>query len=307
MQQGSEEQKALRTRVYIDGYNLYYGCLKRSSYKWLNPLALIECILPTILYEQGGQPIRYRFQSPAIKYFTAPILEAFAKSDDSTECQANYHEALAGQLQGELQIIKGYHDARPARAHCWEEGKAARECDKVDIWKLEEKQSDVALALHAYSDAIRQEVDQIIVLTNDTDFVPAMRMIRDYHTLVIVGLIAPISPERGTVNAGIEKRAHWTRRHIRDEEFVRSQLPHVVRGKSRAIHKPITWYPRPDLLKPIFEEAKRVKRSAGAARKWLNQPCAHLGGRVPMEMCSEDASAAELKAYMDKYAEEFRV
>lgn len=25
----------MKTRVYIDGYNLYYGCLKNSPYKWL--------------------------------------------------------------------------------------------------------------------------------------------------------------------------------------------------------------------------------------------------------------------------------
>ena len=24
------------TNVYIDGFNLYYGCLKRSPYKWLD-------------------------------------------------------------------------------------------------------------------------------------------------------------------------------------------------------------------------------------------------------------------------------
>jgi 6-hydroxy-3-succinoylpyridine 3-monooxygenase len=306
MQQGSEEQNALRTRVYIDGYNLYYGCLKRSYHKWLDPRALVECILPTILYEKNGEPIRYRFQTPAIKYFTAPILEAFAKSDDSTVCQSHYHASLEGHLQGEFRIVKGYHDARPARAHRWEEGKAARECDKVDVWKLEEKQSDVALALHAYSDAIRKEVDQVIVLTNDTDFVPSIRMIRE-HTPVIVGLIAPLKEGRGAVNAEIEKHAHWTRKHIRDEEFAHSQLPHMIRCKGGVIHKPITWYPRPDLLTPIYEEAKRVKRSAGAARKWLNQPCAHLGARVPIEMCSEDGSAQELKAYMESYAREFGV
>lgn len=28
----------LRTRVYIDGYNLYYGCLKGTPYKWLDLL-----------------------------------------------------------------------------------------------------------------------------------------------------------------------------------------------------------------------------------------------------------------------------
>lgn len=304
MQQGSKEQNALRTRVYIDGYNLYYGCLKRSPYKWLDPRALVECILPTILYERSGAAIRYEFQAPTIKYFTAPILEAFANSEDSTACQAHYHAALEGQLPGQLQIIKGYHDAKRARAHRWEEGKAARDCEKIEIWRLEEKQSDVALALHAYSDSIRKEVDQIIVITNDTDFAPAMRMIRD-HTATIVGVIAPIRCGRGIVNAEIEKHAHWTRKHILDEEFARSQLPHMVRCKSRVVHKPITWYPRPDLLAPIYEEAKRVKRSVGAARKWLNQPCAHLGDRIPIDMCSEDASATELREYMDRYAKEF--
>jgi 6-hydroxy-3-succinoylpyridine 3-monooxygenase len=79
----------------------------------------------------------------------------------------------------------------------------------------------------------------------------------------------------------------------------------MVRCKGGVIHKPITWYPRPDLLMPIYEEAKRVKRSAGAARKWLNQPCAHLGGRIPIEMCCEDGSAKELEAYMESYAREF--
>jgi 6-hydroxy-3-succinoylpyridine 3-monooxygenase len=84
----------------------------------------------------------------------------------------------------------------------------------------------VALALHAYGDALRHEVEQIIVLTNDSDFVPAMRMIRA-HTPAIVGLIAPIRSGRGSVNAEIEKCAHWTRRYILDDELARSQLPHA--------------------------------------------------------------------------------
>ena len=42
-------EDALRTRVYIDGYNLYYGCLKNSADKWLDVRALIERILPSIL------------------------------------------------------------------------------------------------------------------------------------------------------------------------------------------------------------------------------------------------------------------
>lgn len=60
-------------------------------------------------------------------------------------------------------------------------------------------QSDVSLALNAYSDAVRGEVEQVIVVTNDSDFAPAMKMVRR-HTQVIVGLIVPTRQNLATVN-----------------------------------------------------------------------------------------------------------
>jgi 6-hydroxy-3-succinoylpyridine 3-monooxygenase len=304
MQPGTDN--ALRTRVYIDGYNLYYGCLKNSPDKWLDVRALSERILSNIPFEQNGKPIRFAFQTPAVKYFTAPILASFAKSDDSVSCQSLYHTALSAYLDDEIEIIRGYHDAKPARARVWEEGKAARECRMIDIWKLEEKQSDVALALNAFSDAMRNEVVQVVAVTNDSDFAPAMRMIRR-HTQAIVGLITPARCQRGKVNSELEKHAHWARTHILDREFALSHLPPLIRLKSKAVYKPWSWYPRPDLLIPIYEEAKRVRRSEGAARKWLNQPCAHLGGRIPIMMCESTEEAGELRKYMDQYAQQFGI
>ena len=35
-----------RVCVYIDGFNLYYGCLKRTPYKWLNLAQLCTRMLP---------------------------------------------------------------------------------------------------------------------------------------------------------------------------------------------------------------------------------------------------------------------
>jgi 6-hydroxy-3-succinoylpyridine 3-monooxygenase len=265
---------------------------------------LIERILTNLPYEREGEPLAYQLVTPAVKYFTAPILNAFAKSDDSIVCQHYYLDALVGHLGDDIQLIKGHYDARPARAYRWESDKPPRECDRVEIWKLEEKRSDVALALHTYGDAIRNQVDQIVVLTNDSDFQPAMQMIRQ-HTPTIIGLIAPIRPGGGNVNAKLQKHAHWIRRHILDDEIARSQLPSAVQGPGRVVHKPLSWYPRPDLLIPIFEEAKRVRGSAGAARKWLNQPCSHLGNRIPIAMCEQDATAQELRQYMERYAQEF--
>jgi 6-hydroxy-3-succinoylpyridine 3-monooxygenase len=296
---------ALRTRVYIDGYNLYYGCLKNTPDKWLDLRALITRVVTNVPYEQNGAPVSYEFRAPSIKYFTAPILSAFARSEDSVACQSQYHAALRAHLGNDIEIITGFHDARPTRAHVRIEGKAAGKCPVVDIWKLEEKQSDVALALHAFCDAVLDEIDQIILMTNDSDFVPAMQMIRQ-HTSVVLGLIVPVreGDGRSRVNRELNKHAHWTRSHILDTEFAASQLPPMVRLENGAVHKPLSWYPCPGLLIPAYDEAKRFKGSNGAARRWLNEPCAQLGNRVPIEMCRSQESAQELLEYMSRYATE---
>jgi 6-hydroxy-3-succinoylpyridine 3-monooxygenase len=299
---------ALRTRVYIDGYNLYYGCLKNTANKWLDLRELIVCVLANVPYELNGERVNYEFGSPAIKYFTAPILTSFARSEDSVPSQAQYHTALRGHLGNQIEIITGYYEARPARAHLYVDTKPAGQSPVVDIWKLEEKQSDVALALHAFCDAVLNGIDQVIIMSNDSDLAPALRMIRQ-HTSAVLGLIAPVreGDGRSRVNRELNKHAHWARSHILTSEFAASQLPPMVRLSNGAVHKPLSWYPCPELLIPIFEEAKRLHGSNGAARRWLNEPCKQLGGRVPIEMCSSQESARELLAYMQRCAVECSV
>lgn len=51
-----------------------------------------------------------------------------------------------------------------------------RDCQRVNIWKVEEKKSDVSLALHAFKDAILGEIDHAVIVTNDTDIQPALEM-----------------------------------------------------------------------------------------------------------------------------------
>ena len=36
----------MATHVYIDGFNLYYGCLKRTPHRWLDLQAFCERMLP---------------------------------------------------------------------------------------------------------------------------------------------------------------------------------------------------------------------------------------------------------------------
>jgi hypothetical protein len=46
--------------VYIDGFNLYYGCLKGTPYKWLDVCRLSELLLPAD-------------DIVAVKYYTARV------------------------------------------------------------------------------------------------------------------------------------------------------------------------------------------------------------------------------------------
>ena len=240
---------------------------------------MFEGILAQTLYEVDGCPAEFELDGHSIKYFTASILKNFARASDSVACQAGYHNALRGHLGGRLSIVEGYYAAEPARAHRYEQGRPASECERVDIWKLVEKQSDVALALHAYSDVLRGEIDHVVFVTNDTDVVPCLDLIRD-HSTATIGLIVPTRDKERSVNRDLSRRANWTRAHIRDEELAASQIPNMVKLNGNPVHKPLSWYPRPDLLEPILLEAVRVKKSRGAALKWMNSECAHLDGRA---------------------------
>ena len=50
-----------RTFIYIDGFNLYHGALRHTPYKWLDPRALVSCLL---------DPAK---TVASIKYFTARV------------------------------------------------------------------------------------------------------------------------------------------------------------------------------------------------------------------------------------------
>ena len=50
----------MKANVYVDGFNLYYGAVKNTPYRWLNIAAMCQLLLP-------------RDQINQIKYFTALV------------------------------------------------------------------------------------------------------------------------------------------------------------------------------------------------------------------------------------------
>ena len=294
----------LRTRVYVDGYNLYYGCLKGTRHKWLDPLQLFERILPTVTATIPGRgALTSELDALAIKFCTALILERAAKAKDSLSSQERYHSALNKHLKGRLEMLMGYYSLTEARARVIDADdprRLVRDCSAIPVWKLEEKQSDVNLALHAVVDALQGGIEHVVFVTNDTDIEPALKMIRA-KTNVAVGLIVPTTDHARKPNGDLVKHAHWVKSHITEGELQAAQLPLVImNGTRKAIAKPASWYARPDLLERALALGTEHYGSEGKALRWLNTKNPHYANRTPIDLL-ESGDESVLR-FMEQYA-----
>ncbi|HDR8948705.1 TPA: NYN domain-containing protein [Burkholderia vietnamiensis] len=304
MQVGEGGRCRLRTRVYVDGYNFYYGCLRGSHDKWLDLYSLFaDHVLPSILVNVDGQPADSELLPEAVQYFTAKIIESAAKGTDSVSSQARYHTALRKLHDSRVQIIEGYYSLTKVRVPRIDDAhpeRQPRDCDRVAVWKLEEKQSDVNLAINAYHDALTGEIDHAVIVSNDTDLVPALRMIRT-HTRVVVGLIVPTRDRERRPNADLAKHCHWVREHLTDHELAVAQMPRVVPGGKKPTVKPDSWYPFPELFQQALDLAVGVRGSRSAAFKWFDTPSPFFGNQAPMEVMATVEGLNRVIAYMQDW------
>lgn len=224
----------LRTNVYIDGYNLFYGCLKHSNDKWLD---LYHLFANRIIHAQDPNAI-----VDTVYFFTADIeSKVSTMGANAQQAQHAYHRALQKKYPNHIKIIKGYY--------AFEKGNMLRykqppdKSDRVEVWRLEEKQTDVNIALTAYRDATQNKAQQVVFVSNDTDLEPALRALKeDMGNAVTIGVIIPIRKDsRRPKNQSLSQYADWTRSYITDDELADSHLPDKVPTKKKPILKPEYW------------------------------------------------------------------
>jgi hypothetical protein len=178
-----------------------------------------------------------------VDYFTAPIKARLAThGEDAVRAQDAYHRALTAR--GRVEIIAGWYSLEGVWAPRRVE--PPNKADRVAIWKLEEKETDVHLALRMYRDAIRGECEQVVLVSSDSDLVPALKMLAQDVPAVRRGLVLPRAEalpgaERRPANKALSDLAHWTRREIKTVELAASQLPARVPTRKRPIDKPAYW------------------------------------------------------------------
>jgi hypothetical protein len=109
---------------------------------------------------------------------------------------------------------------------------------------IEEKQTDVNLALHAYRDTSTGALDQLVLCSNDSDLEPCLKFIRQDCPQVKIGLVMPLHTNRKTntvPNKRLTALADWVRHSIRDEELQDAQLPQNVSTRKKPASKPAHW------------------------------------------------------------------
>jgi uncharacterized LabA/DUF88 family protein len=211
---------SVRTFVYIDGFNFYYGAVKGTAYKWLDFKSLFSRIL---------KPYN---QILAIKYYTA-MVSARPGDPDAPNRQTVYLNALKAHIP-ELEVTLGHFLQSTVRMMRADPAAVPR---TVEVVKTEEKGSDVNLALHVLNDAWLNKYDCAVICSNDSDLSQALMLIRKQHRKKII-LAVPGHPSRRPATIQLKRYADAVIR-ITEDDLRASLLPNVIPGTR--IHKPPTW------------------------------------------------------------------
>lgn len=208
----------MKTIVYVDGFNLYYGAVKGTPYKWLDILALCKFLLP-------------KNQIIQIKYFTA-LVTARPKDPDQPNRQQLYLRAL--RTIPNLEIIYGHfleHEIMMPVAN-----PAPGAPKHVRVIKTEEKGSDVNIAAHLINDGHKQRYEAAILVSNDSDLVEPVKIVRN-ELKFPVGVLNPI-PDKPSHE--LQKFATFVK-PIRKGVLAASQFPDVLKDAVGTFYKPSTW------------------------------------------------------------------
>ena len=158
--------------VYVDAFNLYYGALQGTPYKWLDLESFFDHLLPDYVVKK-------------IYYFTAHLqAKANPRDVDAPNRQKTYLKALSALRR--VEIVYGNFLVQPAIAPKRRKGKyfgikMPRSWSfgpGIKIWKIEEKGSDVSLGSRMTLDAARGAADLYVMVTSDSDLAPTIDMIR---------------------------------------------------------------------------------------------------------------------------------
>ncbi len=220
--------RALRTIVFVDGYNLYYGLLRKSKLKWLDLYSLFnEHVLDD------------RANLLQVRYYTAPVLGRMSDDSRSTQRQRTYLQALRKMYPEKLVIVEGKILATTPFQRLVHPIPEVPHLEKVQVFDFNEKKTDVNLASDMLAGAWTNAFDQAVLCSNDSDLEGAFSTIKRYLPHIRLGLVAPILGEdHRHISKDLSTHADWSK-ILSPVHLKNSQLPERI--PSSRLCKPDTW------------------------------------------------------------------
>jgi NYN domain len=206
----------MKTVVYVDGLNLYYGLLRGTAFKWLDLYRLFQ-----------DHILGAATHVDTVRYYTAPVKGSASDDPASPRRQQIYLRALKAYHGDRVEIIQGsiVRTTPILRLlNALQDGSVS----KVRVVQFTEKETDVNLASDLISDAWLGRCEQAVICTNDRDLVGALAAVRRDHPRVEIGLVAPVRDQR-YVSCYLSKLAHW-HKAICPLHIARAQLPAKIPG-----------------------------------------------------------------------------
>ncbi|MDX2085856.1 MAG: NYN domain-containing protein [Candidatus Melainabacteria bacterium] len=198
--------------AFVDGFNCYHRLedhLRETgkNLKWLNYAQLLQRVCT-----ENAQLVQLIRQSEASVYYRVHFFTAIPewRGPEAVDRHARYLSALDSMG---VQVHKGRFSS-----------------------DRKEKESDVHLAIQLYRSAALNLADVIVLFSADTDFVPALRQVReDFPKKHLVLVTFKMKQVQGY--ASLQSQAHQHIR-IRLDLMAQCQLPQTIVYEGKTIESP---------------------------------------------------------------------
>jgi len=213
-----------RVIAYVDGFNLYFG-LRDSGYQryyWLNIATMVQKLL---------RPYQRLVKT---KYFTARISgpdpkvspQLAGNIEAKRQRQKTFLEVLATLKN--FEIYYGHYLGKVVECHS---------CGRT--WPdNEEKMTDVNIATELLTDAFEDRFDTALLISGDSDFVPAIRALKRLFPQKLVVVFFPPSRFSAQLKNAVDIQFTIGRRTL-----AKSQFPDkVAKTDGHILERPREWH-----------------------------------------------------------------
>jgi uncharacterized LabA/DUF88 family protein len=207
-----------RVIFYFDGFNFYNGLKDKckanpewKNYYWIDFFQLCK----QFVHEHEGS------QLICVKYFTAPPQNIIKKSKQSA--LLNVNKLINGD---KFIVINGHHTEKNivCQANC-----------KQNFRILEEKCTDINLAITMLMDCVEDNVDTIVLVTADSDQVPTIKLLKSKFPTKKLKVYFP--PCRTSNDIKSQVREVFVDLGKHEDKFKNSTMPTIVSKYT----KPTDW------------------------------------------------------------------